>query len=404
MTLRNRYVLLLDIPLILLAAVVSFAIRFDTASVGGYLSQNWFFLPLLLSVRLPLFFGFGLYSRLWRYASASELVAIAVANVLGSMVAAVLILLVLTPLGFISGFPRSIILIEGMLTLLLVGGLRFSFRDTVIIAMPKAPGRVIREISGLCRQVGVPVKTIPGRYEILGGSGNFEIRNSNFPLHRQLAANFPALPIVPIVGDVRDRDKVAVVWAQQQPQVVFHAAAHKHVPLMESNVDEVVATNVFGTRHVLEASIHYGVQRFVLISTDKAVHPKSVMGATKRIAEMMVANFEFRIANFAIRNPQSEFRNSKFEIRNPLHRRALWQRVGEQRECGALVQGANRCRRPGHGHASRRATLLHDYSRSGQPDHSSRGPGERWRDFCPGHGRAGQDPRPGQRSHPPLRF
>jgi len=452
-TLRNRYLLLLDIPLILLAAVAAFAIRFDTASVGGYLAQNWFFLPLVLSVRLPLFFGFGLYSRLWRYASASELVAIAEANLLSSVVAAVLIVLVLTPLRLISGFPRSIILIEGMLTLLLVGGLRFSFRlwprvlrrqpgvafqthnkppkrvlifgagdagtmivreiranpalglepvafldddltkkgsrihnvpvlgdrhalektvqaqhiDTVIIAMPKAPGRVIREIAELCRQIAVPVQTIPGLYEILGGAVTvsairqveledllrrepvtidlpqvgqylgdarvlvtgaggsigselcrqiarfqperlilFELAESHlYQIQRQLAASFPALPIVPIVGDVRDRHKVAIVWAQQQPQVVFHAAAHKHVPLMESNVDEVVANNVFGTRHVLEASVHYGVQRFVLISTDKAVHPKSVMGATKRICEMMVANFEIRNSKFEIRNPQS---------------------------------------------------------------------------------------------------
>jgi len=415
-----------------------YAIRFDTASVGGYLAQNWFFLPLVLSVRLPLFFGFGLYGRLWRYASASELIAIAEANLLSSVVAAVLIVLVLTPLGLIAGFPRSIILIEGMLTLLLVGGLRFSFRlwprvprrqpgvafqthnkppkrvlifgagdagtmivreiranpalglepvafldddltkkgsrihnvpvrgdrhaleeivkdqhiDTVIIAMPKAPGRVIREIAELCRQIAVPVQTIPGLYEILGGvvtvsairqveladllqrepvtidlpqvgqylggarvlvtgaGGSigselcrqiarfqperlilFELAESNlYQIERQLAASFPALTIVPIVGDVRDRHKVAIVWAQQQPQVVFHAAAHKHVPLMESNVDEVVATNVFGTRHVLEASIHYGVQRFVLISTDKAVHPRSVMGATKRICEMMIVS------------------------------------------------------------------------------------------------------------------
>jgi FlaA1/EpsC-like NDP-sugar epimerase len=222
--------------------------------------------------------------------------------------------------------------------------------DQVIIAMPTAPGRVIREIVARCRQIDVPVRTIPGLYEILGdsvkvsqirevqledllrrepaaidleevgqylsgarvlvtGAGGsigselcrqiarfeperlvlFELAENNlYQVHRELTTHFPTLPIAPIVGDVQDRSKVEVVFSQQQPQVVFHAAAHKHVPLMESNVDEVVANNIFGTRNVLEASIHHGVNRFVFISTDKAVNPKSTMGASKRIAELLV--------------------------------------------------------------------------------------------------------------------
>jgi len=87
---------------------------------------------------------------------------------------------------------------------------------------------------------------------------------------------------------VRDAVKVELVWSQQHPQVVFHAAAYKHVPLMECNVDEVAANNILGTRSVLEACSRHAVSRFMLISTDKAVHPKSAMGASKRIAELLV--------------------------------------------------------------------------------------------------------------------
>jgi len=435
MVMRNRYLALIDILLILLSTVTAFGIRFDTLTVWTYLSQNLFFIPLVLVIRLPLFYFFGLYRRLWRYASVNELVAISEAVLLGTAVAAAVILIVLLPLDLVSGFPRSLLLIEGMLTLLLVGGVRFSFRVThgarpsgaspavtrngsrkrvlivgagdagalilrelhanpglgldpvafldddkskkglrihnvpvlgdvhalpavvqaqkievVIIAMPTAPGRVVRKVAELCRKVGVPVKTIPGLYEILGGSVKvsaireveledllrrepvkidlkqvgqylngarvlvtgaggsigselcrqvarfkperlilFELAENNlYQIHRELIAHFPLLAVVPIVGDVRDPSKVDLVFAQQQPVVVFHAAAHKHVPLMESNVDEVVANNVLGTRNVLDASIRHHVNRFVLISTDKAVNPQSVMGASKRVAELMV--------------------------------------------------------------------------------------------------------------------
>ena len=434
MILRNYYLLLLDVLLIGVSVVFSFVLRFDTLTVDNYLAAYFFYLPLLLVIRLPLFYFFGLYRRLWRYASVNELIAIAGAVLLGSGIAGVVILLGLVQLGFIWGFPRSIILLEGLLTFLFVGGMRFSFRvsrrgharalneqpgasqrvliigagdagalalremrenpvmrmnpiafldddpkkkglrinnvpvlgdrahlpqaveahtiDLVVIAMPTAPGRVIREIAEACRRVNVAVKTMPGLYAILSGSVKisamreveledllrrepvtidsaqvgqylggtrvlvtgaggsigselcrqvirfnparlilFELsEHSLYQIHRELTTHFPTLDIAPILGDVREAEKVARVFARERPQVVFHAAAKKHVPLMELNVEEAVACNVFGTRNLIDASRQHGVARFVLISTDKAVNPRSAYGASKRVAELLVRN------------------------------------------------------------------------------------------------------------------
>jgi FlaA1/EpsC-like NDP-sugar epimerase len=93
---------------------------------------------------------------------------------------------------------------------------------------------------------------------------------------------------VPIIGDIRDRERMRRIFEKYRPYAVFHAAAHKHVPLMEENVAEAITNNVLGTKNVAELSAEYGVDHFVLISTDKAVRPTNVMGATKRVAELIV--------------------------------------------------------------------------------------------------------------------
>jgi FlaA1/EpsC-like NDP-sugar epimerase len=103
--------------------------------------------------------------------------------------------------------------------------------------------------------------------------------------------------VTPIIGDVTNETKMRVVFASHRPQIVFHAAAYKHVPLMEDHPDEAVRVNVLGTRIVAELAGRYGAERFVLVSTDKAVNPCSVMGATKRIGEMLIATGEWQIAN-----------------------------------------------------------------------------------------------------------
>ena len=118
--------------------------------------------------------------------------------------------------------------------------------------------------------------------------------NSLHALLLELRATFPAVGVLPIVGDVTVPERVAEVFRQTGPELVFHAAAHKHVPLMELNPKEAVRNNVLGTRIVAEAALAAGVDRFVLISTDKAVNPTSVMGVTKRIAEQVIQGFNHR--------------------------------------------------------------------------------------------------------------
>lgn len=118
--------------------------------------------------------------------------------------------------------------------------------------------------------------------------------NGLYALDLELRRQFPNVTIVPAVGDVTVHDRVTEVLQQTDPDLVFHAAAHKHVPLMELNPKEAVRNNVLGTRTVAEASLASGVDRFVLISTDKAVNPTSVMGATKRVAEDLVQSLGHR--------------------------------------------------------------------------------------------------------------
>jgi FlaA1/EpsC-like NDP-sugar epimerase len=134
--------------------------------------------------------------------------------------------------------------------------------------------------SELCRQI---TKLAPAslilyeRYE-----------NSLYAVTNDLLEKSPAASICPVIGDVTDVDRVDAVFAHHRPHLVFHAAAHKHVPLMETNPCEAVKNNIGGTRTVAEAADRHGVERFVLISTDKAANPSSIMGATKRVAEMIV--------------------------------------------------------------------------------------------------------------------
>ncbi len=118
--------------------------------------------------------------------------------------------------------------------------------------------------------------------------------NGLYALDLELRRQFPNVTIVPAIGDVTVPERVAEVLRQTDPELVFHAAAHKHVPLMELNPKEAVRNNVFGTKTVAEAALAHGVDRFVLISTDKAVNPTSVMGATKRVAEDLLQSLSDR--------------------------------------------------------------------------------------------------------------
>jgi FlaA1/EpsC-like NDP-sugar epimerase len=134
--------------------------------------------------------------------------------------------------------------------------------------------------SELCRQIA---RLAPARL-ILVGHGE----NSIFDVLHELQADFPEVCLTPVIADVRDRKRMGAIFRTHKPHAVFHAAAHKHVPLMEENVIEAITNNVFGTMNVVDAALEAGCEHFVFISTDKAVRPTSVMGATKRVAELIV--------------------------------------------------------------------------------------------------------------------
>ena len=133
--------------------------------------------------------------------------------------------------------------------------------------------------SELCRQV---VRLGPARLVLVERA-----EPSLFAIHCELSSLAPDLEIVAAVADVGDGPRVATLMARHEPNVIFHAAAHKHVPLMEINAGEAIKNNVFGTRTLAAAACAHGVETFVLISTDKAVNPTSIMGATKRVAEVL---------------------------------------------------------------------------------------------------------------------
>ncbi|HEX3029172.1 MAG TPA: nucleoside-diphosphate sugar epimerase/dehydratase [Clostridia bacterium] len=134
--------------------------------------------------------------------------------------------------------------------------------------------------SELCRQIA---EYKPKQLIILD---NYE--NSLYDIQNELLFLYPGLDLVSVVANIREKQRIESIFAKYKPNVVFHAAAHKHVPLMEANPAEAIKNNVFGTMNIAECSDKYNVKRFVLISTDKAVNPTNIMGATKRIAEMIV--------------------------------------------------------------------------------------------------------------------
>lgn len=155
--------------------------------------------------------------------------------------------------------------------------LRSYFKDKTVL-VTGAGGSIGSE---LCRQVA---RFKPERL-ILVGHGE----NSIYLIHREMVSLYGAeLELIPVIADIQDRDLMFSVMKEFQPHVVYHAAAHKHVPLMEFNPHEAVKNNIFGTKNVAEAAKEAGVDKFVMVSTDKAVNPPNVMGATKRVAEMIV--------------------------------------------------------------------------------------------------------------------
>ena len=118
--------------------------------------------------------------------------------------------------------------------------------------------------------------------------------NNAYDLQQELAKKYPELNLKVLIGSVRNTARVRDIFRTYKPDIVYHAAAHKHVPLMEVSPNEAVKNNVMGTWKVAQAAVDFGVSKFVLISTDKAVNPTNIMGATKRICEMIVQSYNHR--------------------------------------------------------------------------------------------------------------
>ena len=134
--------------------------------------------------------------------------------------------------------------------------------------------------SELCRQIA---RNAPAHLLLLGHG-----ENSIFDIQQELRSHFPSVPLTCLITDIRDETRLDTIFSQYRPNTVFHAAAHKHVPLMEDNLAEAITNNVMGTRTLVDAAVRHDTPQFVLISSDKAVNPSSIMGATKRIAELLV--------------------------------------------------------------------------------------------------------------------
>lgn len=416
--------LFIDMMIVVAVPFLGLLIRFEGMVDSRYYTMVFHVLPAIIMIRLGTFYLFGLYNRLWRYASINELLAICSAVTVSSLILYVYM--------YITGsaLPRSIHIMSWILNIGFIGASRLVLRvryyirqqqtekctkvlivgagdagamiarelnqryfetkklvgfidddhykkqqrlfgtkvlgdrhdikrvvskykiDEIIIAMPSAGGSVIREIIGECKPTKCELKILPGIYELIdgnvtvqqlrnvqvedllgrepvklgieeiagylkgkrvlvtgaGGSIGSELcrqiakmspssltllgkgENSIYEIHSELKEKYKKISIEPIIADVRDKERIHAIFAEVKPQVVFHAAAHKHVPLMESQPIEAVRNNIFGTKTVAEAADRFGAEAFVMISTDKAVNPTSVMGATKRVAELIIQN------------------------------------------------------------------------------------------------------------------
>lgn len=222
--------------------------------------------------------------------------------------------------------------------------------DEIIIAIPSAPRSEIKKIVEICKETGCKIQMVPGIYQLIngdvsisqlrevdiedllgrepvkinvdeiigyikgktvlitggGGSIGSELcrqlaahnpkrlvivdiyENNAYDIQQELKQKYPKLDLVVLIASVRNEERIDQIFAEYRPEIVYHAAAHKHVPLMEDSPGEAIKNNVFGTLKTAKAADKYGAEKFVLVSTDKAVNPTNIMGASKRMCEMVV--------------------------------------------------------------------------------------------------------------------
>ena len=432
---RTLVIILHDILVAALAWLGAYWLRFNLALPPEFQAAAFSTLTWVVPLQAVVFWRFGLYRGIWRFASLPDLKRI----VLAVGLAALLIPLVLVLFRVSAVVPRSVLILDPLLLVILMGGSRLAYRawkehrlasvlhpdskpvlvagagsaadfllrelarnpagfhvvgllddsrdkqgrlvqgipvlgpldetaavarkmevDDIVLALPSAAHEVRKRITQACAEAGLNVMTIPSLEDLVAGrvsvsslrrielddllgrdpvqlddSGLHQLLTGQvvmvtgaggsigselcrqiarfapaklvlfeqselalYAMEQELPQRFPEMPIVPVIGDVKNAVWVNQVMAEQHPAVVFHAAAYKHVPLMENaNAWEAVKNNVLGTQVVAAAARAHGVGKFVMISTDKAVNPTNVMGATKRLAEMACQAMQQRHAD-----------------------------------------------------------------------------------------------------------
>jgi len=422
-----------QVVLICASYYCSFLLLLDSAMDATSRTLFWQTLPLILVVKLVMFYQFGLLRGWWRYVGMSDLLNITLATFLSSSFIFCVVEFVLA----VKGYPRSVIPIDMLLTVVFVGGARFTVRayteraqkydgqkdtlivgagragaaiarelkvnpsleyypmgfvdddpskigikvngikvlgnsdalrhliekhniQTVLIAIPSAKGREIEQIVDKCRECKVSFNILPPISQLLnrpasvtqmrklrvedllsrnpvhldlekirirledkvllitgaGGSIGSELarqvatfnprrlllfdrsENDLFKIGRELANKHPQLDFIPVVGDILDVNVLREVFAQHHPTSVFHAAAYKHVPMMERNCFQAVTNNIFGTYNVALVAKQFHAEDFVMISSDKAVNPTNIMGVTKRVAELIILALQHNRTRF----------------------------------------------------------------------------------------------------------
>jgi FlaA1/EpsC-like NDP-sugar epimerase len=416
--------ILVDIVLLAGAFTLAFFFRFDFGIPPAQLELLRMFILPVLAAKIVIFYVAGLYRRMWRYASVRDFYTVFWASVLGSLAVVIIVFFI-----YQGTFPRSVVALDGILTVVLIGGVRFAVRgirelriksilapptkpilivgagdtgeailremlkrpelayhpvglidddqgkqgqrihgvkvlgtrqslrelikkyqiEEVIISMPTVSREVIRDVFFQCQKARVKCKTLPGIYQIIGGTVKVEqIREVGIEdilgrepvkvdlkkfdgyisgkavlvtgaggsigseLCRQISRLEPEVLIgidqsetslfeieqellresdfalKAVIADIANHPRIEAVLKEFRPSVIFHAAAYKHVPMMETNPIEAIQNNLLGTKRLAETAIQCGTDQFVFISTDKAVEPVSVMGTSKALTEKLV--------------------------------------------------------------------------------------------------------------------